>query len=425
MPSPLKPQAYLFVLCLLLAEAPGPIQADNGGAASTPVAAILSTPTQVVTPGQAEPASALPKNWVGEKVYTFDTVFGTKGSGLNELNGPEGICVGSDDNLYIADTQNNRIQVWTCNGQPIKTIGSYGPSAVWRNDPQFDHPGGVLILPSGQIYVADTLNNRIVLLDPDGHVLISWGSLGTRHRQFTMPRMVSKDHFGNIWVLDSGNSRISNFTNTGKFNYQFGTMGSGNGQMNLPLGMALNNTDQCIVSDTGNFRIVVFNDQSPSHIDQSPVTTDSGTVSMEPTPTDNSPVTVEGWFGDGPFQFKEPAGVSMTKTGWIAVADGVLDRVNFFNGRFEFVGQWRVSDENLNLASPPHFRGVACDSKNRLYITDIQNNCVIRLKMITVEKPLLDQIGISIAVETPVPTDIPTPTPDDSIPFGGSGFPIR
>ena len=123
----------------------------------------LADPDPVLTPlpEQITPTYALPKNWVGEKIYTFDTLFGSKGTGLNELNGPEGICVGSDDTLYIADTQNNRIQVWSCDGQPLKTFGSYGPSAVWRNEPQFDHPAGVLALPNGKIYVADTLNHRI------------------------------------------------------------------------------------------------------------------------------------------------------------------------------------------------------------------------------------------------------------------------
>ncbi len=413
------------ILFLALSAIPGVAGADNVIGDFTPTPAVLPTPSVTVSSDQLPPSNAVPKNWVGEKIYTFDTLFGTKGAGLNEINGPEGICVGPDDNLYIADTQNNRIQVWTCDGQPVKSIGSYGPSAVWRNGPQFDHPAGVLVLPNGQMYVADTLNNRVVMLDPDGLVLTAWGSMGTRHRQFTQPREVTKDHYGNIWVLDSGNSRISNFTNTGKYNYNFGTLGTGSGQMNLPLGMALNNTDQCIVSDTGNFRIVVFNDQSPSHIDQSPVTTDSGTVTMEPTPIDNSPVTIEGWYGDGPFQFKEPAGVCMTKTGGIAVADGLSGRVELFNGRFEFLGQWKASDDNVSLASPPRFRGVACDSKNRLYVTDIQNNCIIRLKLIKVEKPLLDQIGIAVAVETPEPTPSPTPTPDDSVPYGGAGFPIR
>ncbi len=387
--SPSKWFLGFLAFGFVLAAAPGVTRADDVNGAATPISAPLPTPTPNVPPVQTPPANALPKTWTGEKIYTFDTLFGTKGSGLNQLNGPEGICVGPDGNLYIADTQNNRILEWTCDGKPIKALGSYGSSAVWRNDPQFDHPAGVLVVPDGQIYVADTLNNRIVLLDQNGLVLLSWGSMGTRHRQFTNPRVVVKDHFGNIWVLDTGNSRISNFSNMGKFNFTWGTFGTATSTLNFPLGLALNNIDQAIVADTGNFRIQVFNDQSPSNIDQSPVTDASGSVTFEPTPQPNIPVTVEGWYGDGPYQFEEPAGVVVTKTKLIAVADGLTGRVNIFNARFEFIGEWRAADEKLNLASPPRFRSLACDSLNRLYITDIQNNCIIRLKPIVPDTALV------------------------------------
>jgi hypothetical protein len=415
---------FFLALCVLAAVA-GAARADNGNGTPTPLSTALPMPTGTVPPNQTPPANALPKSWVGEKIYTFDTLLGAKGSGPNQLDGPEGICVGPNDNLYIADTQNNRILVWTCDGQPIKAIGSYGPSAVWRNDPQFDHPAGVLALPSGQIYVADTFNHRVVTLDPDGLVLLSWGGQGVRRRQFTLPRAVAMDHYGNIWVLDSGNSRVSNFTSTGKFNFTWGSFGTQDGYLNLPLGMALNHIDQGILADTGNFRIQVFNDRTPSNIDQSPVTTDSGSVTMEPTPAVTTPVTVEGWYGDGPFQFKEPAGVAVTKSGMIAVADGLTGRVELFNGRFEFVGQWRAADENLNLASPPRFRGLACDSKNRLYVTDIQNNCIIRLKLIKPDQPLISTMRTPVSAEPLVPTPTPTPLTNDFVPYGGPGFPIR
>jgi hypothetical protein len=413
------PSKYIpafLILCSALVAVPGITRADAAPGAATP----LFTATVIVPPAAlTPPPNALPKTWTGEKIYTFDTVLGSKGSGSNEVNGPEGICVGPDDNLYIADTQNNRILIWTCDGKPLKAIGSSGPSATWRNPPQFDHPAGVQVVPGGQIYVADTLNHRIVVLDSDGLVQLSWGSLGTRHRQFSMPRVVAKDHYGNIWVLDSGNSRVSNFTNSGKFNFTWGSYGTQDGALNYPLGMALNNIDQGILADSGNFRIQVFNDRTPSSIEQSPVTTDMGSVSMESPPVNTTPVTVEGWYGDGPFQFKEPAGVAVTKTGWIAVADGLTGRVELFNGRFEFRGQWKAADENLNLAAPPRFRGVACDSQNRLYVTDIQNNCLIRLKLIKPDSPVI------APKDNPAPTPIPTPTPDDSSPYGGPGFPIR
>lgn len=343
----LKFIAGLGTLCLLWAAAPGATWADNGTGSPT------ATPTPTALPGPTPTASALSSGWVGAKLYTFDTVFGSKGSGPGELDDPEGICVGPGDNLYIADTNNNRIQVWNSDGKPVKTIGSFGISATWRNDPQFDHPAGVLAVPGGQVYVADTNNNRIVLLDPDGLVVLAWGSQGSRHRQFNQPRVVAQDHFGNIWVLDTGNSRVSNFTNDGKLNFVWGKFGSKDGFFNFPMGMALNQIDQGVISDSGNFRMQIFNDRSPSNVNYSPVTDATGAVTLEPTPVDTSPVTVQGWFGDGPCQFKEPAGAVVNKTGMIFVADGVTGRLEIFNkSPFEYYGEWKAQDEKLGLASP-------------------------------------------------------------------------
>jgi hypothetical protein len=119
-----------------------------------------------------------------------------------------------------------------------------------------------------------------------------------------------------------------------------------------------------------------------------------------------------------------PPGAAVTKTGLVVVAGGVTGRLEIFNKcPCEFFGEWQPEDFKLGLASPPHFRGLARDSQNRLYITDIQNDCVIRLKLVEAEQPLI-QINVTpVPSPTAVPTD--TPPPDGSMPYGGQGFPIR
>ena len=359
-------------------------------------------PTPTDTPGDTPTftptATATPFN--APKPYVFDTMWGSKGSELNQMNDPEGIAMGPEGRLYIADTGNNRILVWDGDGRPITAYGSFGTRSDWRNPPQFNHPAGVYVRPSRQICVSDTLNNRIVALDDKGLVVSTWGSQGPVTGQFNLPRALSEDHYGNIWVLDSGNSRVQIFSNLGVFNSAWGSFGTDatanttTAVMNLPLGMALNNIDQAIVADTGNFRMGVYN---------------NGGV----------PVTVQGWYGeDGPYVFKDPSGVAITPSGIAAIADGGSGRVVFYNSRngdFEFLGEWRAKEDILNENYAPRFRAVACDPQNRLYVTDTQNNAVIRLKPAKVE---------SEATPTP-PPPIPTPTPPESNPFGGVGYPIR
>ncbi len=379
---------------------PGPLWAKRHSGKTSLTPTLVDSPTITCTPS-ATPVP-LPSSWTGKKLYTFDALWGSKGTGLGELNAPEGIAMGPSDNLYICDTANNRMVIWNSDGIPQRAVGSFGTSATWRNAPEFNHPAGILVLPNGQYYVADTLNHRIVVVDGNDQVLSSWGSQGNANGQFDQPRDIERDHFGNIWVLDSGNSRFENFSNAGVFNFAWASYGTQNGQLNLPLAFALNNIDQAIVADTGNFRIQVFNDQSAAA-------------------TNLAPVTVEGWFGDGPFQFKEPAGVCINKEGKIAVVDGLTGRVEFFNNRFEFLGEWRAKDDILTPGYAPRYRGIACDSQDRLYITDMQGNSVVRLKPI--KAPSVESL-------TPTPSHseqdlvTPTPTPDDSQPYGG-GYPIR
>ena len=99
----------------------------------------------------------------------------------------------------------------------------------------------------------------------------------------------------------------------------------------------------------------------------------------------------------------------------VAIADGASGRVCFYNSRnsdFEFLSEWRAKDDIPNQDNKPKYRGIACDLENRLYVTDIQNNCVIRLK------------PIAFSEETPVVLT-PTPTPEEFTPYGGVGYPIR
>ncbi len=318
--------------------------------------------------------------------YTLDKIWKGDEDGGPQLKDPEALSAGRDGKVYIADTGNNRIVIWDPEGGSIQSIGTFGTRADWQNPPQFNQPSGILAHPSGQIYVGDTLNQRVVVLDVKGMVVTCWGSQGTDNGQFNQPRSVTRDHFGNIWVLDSGNSRVQIFSTLGVFISTWGSFGNGPFLLNNPLGMAVNHIDQAIVADTGNFRFEVFNDAA-------------------------TPVTQEGWFGEGPYQFKEPAGAAVTRSRLLAIADG--DRVDFYNGNtgdFEYLGRWKAGSHWTGLKNGARFHGITSDRMNRIYLTDVNNNWVVRLRPEKTFRP---------------PYVEPTPTPEATSPYGGQDFPIR
>jgi streptogramin lyase len=384
----MKKQCYLLLIVFsLFLFRPLASWAKKPHATRTPTVTATATDTATSTITNTPTITPTVNVALGHKFYTFDTLWNGSSDPIND---PEAIAVAPSGHMVIADSGNNRVVVWDSDGKPLKSIGSFGPRADWRNPPQFNDPCGLYVDPSKKLYVSDTQNNRVVVLDETGMVLSTWGTQGSAPGQFNQPRAIDVDHFGNFWVLDSGNSRIQIFSAGGQYNATFGSFGTGDYLLNNPLDMAINNIDQAIVADTGNFRFEVFNNGGAG-------------------------VTQEGWFGDGPYQFKEPGGVVVTKEGWVAIVDGQNNGINFYNsrnGQYEFIGMWRAKDEIISPNYSPHFKAIACDAQDRLYLTDIKNNEIIRLKPIN-------------NGETSLLPPTPTPTPVVVSPYGGNGYPIR
>ena len=116
--------------------------------------------------------------------------FGTAGSANGELNMPWGICLDGQENLFVADWRNDRVQSFTSDGQWLATFGqpgidgqpgTGGDCSIIRekggithtNVPvgQFNRPTGVCVDGDGDIYIADWLNNRVQVLTPDGRFI--------------------------------------------------------------------------------------------------------------------------------------------------------------------------------------------------------------------------------------------------------------
>ncbi len=112
--------------------------------------------------------------------------FGFKGNGDGQFNCPCGVTVDGDDNIYVADGYNHRIQKFTPNGEHISSVGSYG-----GNQLQFQYPVGITFSSTNsKLYVCDGGNDRIRILDTDLTFSKAFSTQGVGNGQFRDPWML-------------------------------------------------------------------------------------------------------------------------------------------------------------------------------------------------------------------------------------------
>jgi RHS repeat-associated protein len=231
----------------------------------------------------------------------FVRVFGTVGTGNGQLKKPEGIAVDSSNKVWVADTGNNRIQQFSSTGTYINQFGSLGSGTS-----QFSSPTGIAMKGTeGIIYVADRGNNRIqVIIAGEGGYLpwFRFGTSGSGNGQLSAPEGVTVDASGNAWVADTGNNRVEEFDSSGAYVRKFGSVGSGNGQLSKPEGLTLDSASNIWVADGGNGRIQGF---SPSGVYQGKF----------------------GSSGSGEHQFSTPAAVALGASKNLDVIDTGNSRV--------------------------------------------------------------------------------------------------
>ncbi len=194
-----------------------------------------------------------PTNWIHSSSLIAIPCPCPSGTGNGQFNSAGGVAVDSSGNVYVADTNNNRIQKFTSSGAYMTQWGSSG-----SGDGQFSNPNGVAVDSSGNVYVADTYNNRIQKFTSTGTLITKWGSSGFGDGQLSNPSGVVVDSLGNIYVADRNNNRIQKFTSTGTLITKWGSSGSGNGQFNYPSGVAVDSSGNVYVADTNNSRIQKF-----------------------------------------------------------------------------------------------------------------------------------------------------------------------
>jgi len=333
-------------------------------------------------------------NWVVTTLAGLAGCSGTNdgtGSGARFYD-PEGVAVDTNGNLYVADTANHTIREVTPVGTNwvvttlVGQAGSAGTNDGTGNAAQFNGPGGVAVDTNGNVYVADTANHTIRKVTPVG---TNWvvttlaglgGSAGSANgtgsaARFYKPQDVAVDSAGNVYVADSSNDTIRKVTPAGVVTTLAGlagNWGSVNGtgsaaRFHYPLGVTVDSAGNIYVADGGNNEIRKV--------------TSAGQVSTYAGQAGNTGTNDGTWSAA---RFQMPCGVTVDSAGNIYVTDYGNNTirevtrslvVTTLAGR---AGYYAGSADGTGNAAQFYYPfGVAVDSAGNIYVADAVN-CTIR-----------------------------------------------
>ena len=141
-----------------------------------------------------------------DKKWSNGTTTIVAGSELNTLNHPWGIFVDINLDLYVADSGNNRIQLFRWNQRNGITVAGQGSSKVTI---ELNEPRGVVLDGNRHLFIVDSGNHRIIGSDKNGFRCI-FGCSGesSTNDKLSGPISMLFDSYGNIYVTDRDNNRI-------------------------------------------------------------------------------------------------------------------------------------------------------------------------------------------------------------------------
>ena len=151
--------------------------------------------------------------FTGDRVYKATLgVLDESGSDNQHFNWPWGVTVDADGKIYVADSDNHRVQKCTLSGSSYTCTTFAGETGIFDNAFGHLHPLAVAVDGDRRVYVADEWNYRIQVFDDQGTYLTTiGGGWGAKTGEMVRPSGVAVDGEGNVYVTDRDNHRVQKF----------------------------------------------------------------------------------------------------------------------------------------------------------------------------------------------------------------------
>lgn len=194
-------------------------------------------------------------------VVVFDKNHKFEGAISEGLVDPGALAIDNDNRLlYVTDAEQDLVLVYDADPpfKLIRRLGKPGTDHTSTEPGEFAKPAGVAVDQDGNVFVADTWNNRIEVFDADGTFLRTFGEAGDGPGFFARPKGVSIDCDGQVWVADAMQDRVQVFTPEGQLLIYMGESGLLPGQFQSLANVVVDKNNRILTTEIYPGRLQVF-----------------------------------------------------------------------------------------------------------------------------------------------------------------------
>lgn len=187
---------------------------------------------------------------------------------------PVGLAIDHERNrLLVGDVRAQVVLVFDLNGELKLTIGKEGGGDA---DGAFLFPAMMAVMRNGNIVVADSMNARVQMFDPDGKFIRKFGSRGDGPSDFQIIKGIAVDSENHIYITDAKSHNVKIYSETGDYLLSIGGAYSAERQMApggflIPQGIFIDQNDRIYVADQMNGRFQIYQYMNERYLKEHPV----------------------------------------------------------------------------------------------------------------------------------------------------------